>query len=230
MKATWLNKKNGNQCIILFFNGWGMDEVVVEHLAFDECDVLMLNEYRSLLLPLGLMDILQGYKNVHVVAWSFGVWVANWLMVYEPILVNTSLAINGTLNPVNEHFGIAPGIAQGTCEGLNPANWIKFNRRVFGRDTGQNLLSADEIQMKQDELRFLMRCFQTLGPMPNRFDRALISSDDRIMPAANQQRFWSDEATIVPADGPHALFDPFTSWSSLSSVCINTVANECTVD
>jgi len=38
MKHLWLNKKN-NENLIVFFNGWGMDEKIVSHLDYENYDV-----------------------------------------------------------------------------------------------------------------------------------------------------------------------------------------------
>ena len=47
MKYKWLNKKN-NKKVILFFNGWGMDDSVVKHLNPEDYDVIMYYDYNSL--------------------------------------------------------------------------------------------------------------------------------------------------------------------------------------
>ena len=35
MEYKWLSQKNNNK-LIIFFNGWGMDEFPVKHLASDD--------------------------------------------------------------------------------------------------------------------------------------------------------------------------------------------------
>ena len=47
MKYKWLNKHQNNN-IIVFFNGWGMDESVVHHLDFSDYDVVMFYDYNNL--------------------------------------------------------------------------------------------------------------------------------------------------------------------------------------
>ena len=47
MKYKWLNRGENNK-IILFFNGWGMDENVVKHLDCEDYDVLMFYDYNTL--------------------------------------------------------------------------------------------------------------------------------------------------------------------------------------
>ena len=39
MKLNWLNKKN-NKKLIIFFNGWGMDDSAIVHLSPEDYDVL----------------------------------------------------------------------------------------------------------------------------------------------------------------------------------------------
>ena len=53
MKYKWLVKKN-NKSLIIFFNGWGMDESVVRHLESGSYDVLMFYDYNTLELDFDL--------------------------------------------------------------------------------------------------------------------------------------------------------------------------------
>ena len=46
MQYKWLNKQE-NKNLIVFFNGWGMDEKVVQHLKFCDFDVLTFYDYRT---------------------------------------------------------------------------------------------------------------------------------------------------------------------------------------
>ena len=47
MEYKWLSQKNNNK-LIIFFNGWGMDEFPVKHLASDDYDIIMFYKYHSL--------------------------------------------------------------------------------------------------------------------------------------------------------------------------------------
>ena len=47
MKYKWLNRNN-NQKLIVFFNGWGIDENIVKHLDCEDYDVLMFYDYNTL--------------------------------------------------------------------------------------------------------------------------------------------------------------------------------------
>ena len=65
----------GAHKLILFFNGWAMTPVTVEHLSIPEgYDVLIFWDYRDdEAVELDFM----AYEEVRVVAWSMGVWAAD---------------------------------------------------------------------------------------------------------------------------------------------------------
>ena len=44
MKAQWLNYQN-NKNLIVFFNGWAMNNTSLNHLKTAYFDILMINDY-----------------------------------------------------------------------------------------------------------------------------------------------------------------------------------------
>ena len=42
MQYFWLNKTNKNRKLIVFINGWAMNETPVKHLAYEDFDILVL--------------------------------------------------------------------------------------------------------------------------------------------------------------------------------------------
>ena len=77
MKYEWLNRENNSE-IIVFFNGWGMDENIVSHLDFDGYDVLMFYDYNSLETDFDF-SLLNKYSKRYLTAWSMGVMIATLL-------------------------------------------------------------------------------------------------------------------------------------------------------
>ena len=62
--------------LILFFNGWGMDENAVKHLKIPENHELKILSY-----PYNIKDIdFEKYNEKYLVAWSFGVYYASKLV------------------------------------------------------------------------------------------------------------------------------------------------------
>ena len=110
MKYKWLNKNN-NQKLIVFFNGWGMDENVVKHLDTEDYDVLMFYDYNTLDSDFDF-SLINNYRQKNIIAWSMGVMVAACL---APLLdfsqgEETCTAINGTLKPIDAEYCIHPKI------------------------------------------------------------------------------------------------------------------------
>ena len=81
MKSLWLNKKNENNKLILFLNGWAMNETAVSNLQFKDYDVLMVNDYSSIepdfFSNLLNNEALKKYSQKYLVCWSMGVYAAN---------------------------------------------------------------------------------------------------------------------------------------------------------
>ena len=75
MRYKWLNHKD-NHKLIVFFNGWGMDECVVKHLECEDYNVLMFYDYNTLDVDFDF-SILNIYPEKNLIAWSMGVMVAS---------------------------------------------------------------------------------------------------------------------------------------------------------
>ncbi|NJM14585.1 MAG: DUF452 family protein [Bacteroidales bacterium] len=93
-----------------------MDENAVMHLKCNGLDVCMFHRYAS--VTSGGQKV-EGYKNIYVVAWSLGVWMAARWMQRNPINVAGCVAINGTLNPVSDAQGIPRAIFLATLTTWN---------------------------------------------------------------------------------------------------------------
>ena len=92
MKHKWLNKKN-NQKLILFFNGWGMDECVVKHLEPEDYDVLMFYNYNTLETDFDF-ESLNIYPEKNIIAWSMGVMVSAYLTTFLALPLGDGLVLN----------------------------------------------------------------------------------------------------------------------------------------
>ena len=75
MQHFWLNKKE-NKKLIIFFNGWGMNETPVSHLNYDDFDVLMISDYRDLNFDFNQFDF-SVYDEKYLICWSMGVYAAS---------------------------------------------------------------------------------------------------------------------------------------------------------
>ena len=200
MKYKWLNKEN-NERLIIFFNGWGMDESVVNHLEADDFDVIMFYDYNSLDIDL---SVIEGYKEKYLIAWSMGVMVASLFNIEY----KSKTAVNGTLDPIHNEFGIPERIYNLTIKGFSPLGCKRFIQNMFNKKV-EDFSVNREFKEQKSELSALK------GYKANKefkYDRVFISTEDKIIPTANQVKFWEINPNIT---GGHAPFSQFKSWSEL---------------
>ena len=204
MKHTFIHKQN-HPCLTLFFAGWGMDPHPFADYIPRHSDLLMCYDYRSLDFETSLLE---GYEEIRVAAWSMGVWAAAQVLEHMALPVKESIAVNGTMTPVDDNNGIPVAIFKGTLEGLNERNLQKFYRRMC--------LPADELtrflrkcpQRGVEELKEELRCigeYAAALPVPSfQWDKAVVGTKDLIFPTGNQVNAWKNTQTpCVEYDIPH---------------------------
>ena len=200
MKYKWLNKKN-NKKVILFFNGWGMDDSVVKHLNPEDYDVIMYYDYNSLDAD---FSPLENYFEKYLVAWSMGVMCAS---LFDLDYISRT-AVNGTLKPVDNKYGIPVKIYDLTLKGLNPEGAEKFVQNMF-----QGKSPLWKIDREFENIKNELDVLKTYSANPDfKYQRVIISSEDKIIPTKNQTAFWGIEPNIVSG---HCPFFMFKSWSEL---------------
>ena len=223
MKTTFLHQR-GHERLLIFFNGWGMDNALFQHWRADACDVLCAWDYREL-TPL---PAVAGYRDIRLVAWSLGVWAA--AVTPMPPLQHAT-AVNGTLQPIDQHSGIRADVFQGTID-----NWLddqareRFRQRVAGTAaasatppatvaaTAASPFPPGRLPLDQrDELLALQQNITSLPVPATIYDCALIGGRDRIFPPSAQRRFWLTTAVRILEwpDAPHYPFAAIQSWEEL---------------
>lgn len=220
MMKQWINQ-SGNAGLLVFFNGWGMDAKPFSRLDATGLDVLMVYDYSSLELPVDINALAGRYSSCRLTAWSLGVWAAASALSDRRKLFSSTLAVNGTLRPVDVEYGIAPEIFQGTIDSWNPVSRKKFYRRMCAVPEITAAFCALEPERDVDsQQRELIAIQQAVLSQPQPpasfFDRAVVGSEDRIFPAAAQQNFWS--SVNVPCRitaAPHYPFAGLRYWKEL---------------
>ena len=77
MKYKWLTQNYKNDNLIYFFNGWGMDESVLNILKKPlNTDILMFYDYQNLEINNDVFDECLKYKNKYLISWSMGVMIS----------------------------------------------------------------------------------------------------------------------------------------------------------
>ncbi|MDD7437770.1 MAG: DUF452 family protein [Bacteroidales bacterium] len=218
---TDLIHREGNDCLLIFFTGWGTTPEVAVHLQLPErCDYLTAYDYRTV-LPQEL-PTLDTYREVYVAGWSMGVWALDILAEHLPVPTK-AVAINGTPLPMHDRYGIPNDIFRGTLEGLDDANRERFNRRMCG---GKKLLavfnsfSARSTEELREELYGTYLRVKDLSDdtLPKlAWSEAIVATKDLIVPTVNQLAYWEQHHTpvrLLDGVGHYPLME-YQNWSEI---------------
>jgi pimeloyl-[acyl-carrier protein] methyl ester esterase len=216
VNGLFLNKKKFDK-LILFFNGWSLDENIVNHLTSDKYDVLMFYDYSDLEISQEILNKINSYDEISVVAWSFGVWACGNVINYFDNIKN-AIAINGTLIPIDNNLGISEKIFNLTLTHLSEENYVRFFKNMFAGTVDLSKISTRSIENKRQELEQIKNLSASKSCAQNTkfFNKVFISTNDKIIPAKNQLNFWGkSNAQIIKIDGGHYIFDIFKTWDEI---------------
>lgn len=209
----------GNHKLVLLFSGWAASPDAFKGIGKDkDTDLWICYDYREIMFD---QEALAGYREIHLVAWSLGVWVASVVLRGSRLPILEAIAINGTPCPVHDQWGIPEVIFQGTLDNLTEEGLHRFNRRMCGN---RKLLEAyEEIPSRpltevREELEHLFTAIQerpTDTSLFNGWTRAIISSGDRIFPTGNLHAYWQDRCPITEIEAPHYPFYVWKQWNEL---------------
>lgn len=171
--------------LIVFFNGWGMDEKILPDIE-EKHEILCINFPYS--VPL---EKLEGIEEIIFIGWSFGAYYANKFLKENPRFQNSlSIAINGTPDMIGKN-GIPKKILELTLKTLSEDSLRQFH---INMECNNNLFAGKDITFLRDELKYFI---ENSDSSENFFKGALISVRDRIVPAKNQENYFSDKNVII---------------------------------
>ncbi|BDD09591.1 hypothetical protein FUAX_20230 [Fulvitalea axinellae] len=221
MKTFWLHNNN-NDKIILFFAGWGQDPEPFLPLPSDSYDVLMAYDYAEGNPKIDLREIVTGYREAYLVGWSMGVWFAQEAVIGNEDLFDGKFAVNGTLNPLDDEFGIPPKIFQGTYLAFSEVTRKKFFQRMCYKSAGASLFfdhsPKRDLDSQKAELKFMLDVSKEDPQKRNIFSKAIIGENDLIFPSQNQKNYWEGKVETISMDQPHFPFYAWPSWDEFLRV------------
>ncbi len=217
MKHHWLYKQRKSK-LLVFCNGWGMDSEPVKHLASDRYDVLMLYDYSNLKTTIDLVELIDTYQATALISWSMGVWAGQQIFGGMRHLLSSSLALNGTLCPIDDTYGIPEKTVYATYDKFDEKQRLKFYFRMcHNRDLYKKFIKNQPkrsvASQKQELYSLLENAICTTREKPV-YNRALVAVHDLIIPTKNQLQFWP-EKIVKRVDGSHFLFYAYSSWDEL---------------
>lgn len=220
METSWLHK-NGHKKLIVFCNGWGMDDFPFCSLTSIEFDVYMLYDYRQLTDHHDIETLVEGYEQVHLVSWSMGVWAGQKLFAGKRYLFDRTLAINGTLCPIDDSFGIPEKVFNATLAGFNENSRLKFYKRMCRQKDNLNFFLSRQPQRsvkdQGEELTALKKMVDCSPASSSIYEEIIVAESDLIIPTANQLKYWQGRQ-VTMVSGFHFLFNLWPSWDQLLDV------------
>lgn len=219
MKWQWITHTHSPN-LILFFNGWGMDQRIVSHLHTDaEHDVLMVYDYRDLTVTVDACPDLTMYREIDVLAWSMGVWAYARIQDQLHVPVRKAIALNGTPCPIDDVWGISAAVYNATVRHFDEIGRKKFFRRMCGSREGMRWFEPHQPQRSLEDQRQELLAIQhfatrqTASTAP--FTCALIGRHDKIIPTQHQLNYWQGTVDYTIIDSPHCAFWRWNSWKEI---------------
>lgn len=218
MKTYWLNRQ-GSENIIVFFAGWSFDENPFKGIDCGGYDVLMVYDYNDLRVPDELKN-LSGYREKVLMAWSMGVFAAYLLRdLFSEF--DYKLAVNGTVTPVDNEFGIPVKMFELTLKHAAVGLGGKFYKNVFNTD--EDFQKYNQVPVKRSiedrvaELENLYGLIKTSQISYTKFyDAALVSEFDKIIPPKNQiASHNANSVSVVTLPCGHFPYYNFMDWGEV---------------
>ena len=163
----------------------------------------MFYDYNSLNTDFDF-DLLKNYEKRYLIAWSMGVMTATLF----DIVYDKAVAVNGTLKPIDNNFGIPERIYDLTIKGFNEKGRERFMKTMFVTDSSIPNVERDLENQKSE----LIALKQYSANMDFKYNKIVISSDDKIIPSKNQCAFWETEPNLKSG---HCPFLMFSNWEEL---------------
>ncbi|MDR2651702.1 MAG: DUF452 family protein [Prevotellaceae bacterium] len=201
MRVFW-HKKEGNKQLLLLFNGWGFDWKIFKDMDIPCHDIVSVYDYTD--MEPEQLKFTKLYPEVKVVAWSYGVFVADFCSEYI-FNVKKAIAINGSTTPIDDNKGIPVKIFLATMQSFNEKSREKFYLRITGGLLAYKQLADKlpdrEVENQLSELKYLYELSLKNRENGLKWDVAIISTHDKIFPFVNMKNAWGDKAVIV--EGEH---------------------------
>ena len=218
MNAHWLFNNQSRE-LILFCNGWGMDHHPLAVLESGGYDVLVLSDYSSFDLSFDVQTLKSDYRSIHLVCWSFGVWAGQQLFGDCKELFTHCIALNGTLRPIDDRYGIPYQFFNATLEHFSESVCDRFYRRMCRPGSVLEIFLQNRPQRSvKDQKTELARLAELVASYPEKdsiFETVIISSRDMIIPTAHQVSFWKGRCPAIEIEGCHYPFAGWQDWSKI---------------
>lgn len=211
MKSKLIKKPSDD--LIIFLSGWGCDDNQFKNMH-SEKNVLLCWDYSDISFDFDASS----YKNVHLLAYSAGVFAAGLIKDKLPRL-KQKIAVNGNPLMFDDYYGIPKDVIK-VFKGLNLSNYMAFRR---------DYLVASEAELedfnKNSSMRTFESCFEELDNLQKlaasnypvmEFDKAIIAEKDKIFSPDRQKEYFRGKYKTLN-DCAHNVFYRFKNFDEILS-------------
>lgn len=212
-------RNNNSKNLTIFFCGWGMDENPFSILK-SSCDVLFVYDYENPNFP---EFNFSKYEKINLLAFSYGVYASSIAKLPSDLNIEKKVAINGTLIPVNDTYGV-PLRQFELTEKMDSQTVVKFRERLFGGEKAKEHFELFEQNLTQrsaksctDELVGMKKYVPLFSALDKDFDKVYVAKYDRCVPTRNQINFWQNlkNKTIIELECGHF---PFYNYDNIEEL------------
>ncbi|MCM1163677.1 MAG: DUF452 family protein [Muribaculaceae bacterium] len=193
MYLEFVDRKASDR-LVLIFAGWATGPRLFSDVSIAGYDTAVAYDYTDLEAP--WISQLGRYKEIAVVAWSYGVPSASQFMLsHKNLPITARIAVNSTLYPADEERGIPPTIFNATAQRLSEATLRKFMMRMCGG--GARYAHVESKLTPGRDIDALRRELTAIGerqPSELVWDHAIVADSDLIIPTSAQLRAWEGNA------------------------------------
>lgn len=220
MRSKWLIRKNHEQ-LLVFFTGWGMDEMPFKVIGSREFDVFICFGYNETDTPFDMSILDDQYRSITLLCWSMGVVYGNRCFAGNKEVFKNRIALNGTLTPIDNLTGIPEDIFNATLQKLDKKSLQKFYFRMCKDKRVYTTFLENKPQRQlddiKDELQTMYTIERTQVEDQGIYNKIIITDKDYVFPTENQKKAWKN-IPVVSMQGAHFPFYNFTTWEDLIRV------------
>ena len=215
MKQLFI-KKNNTKRLNLVFLGYGQDGRIFESLKnCSSDDIALVYDYENDVFDASLYS---SYNSIHLITWSMGVMIAPKVLSKFDLLgkVESSSAINGTLEGIDDEFGIPLKMWNATIDSLSESSVLKFYRRMCSDaalyEEYLKFRPERDIDSLRAELIFIREFSERPQPEGFNYNIAFVGLKDKIISPVNQiNSYKKTDTAFFEVDCAHYSFELFVN-------------------
>ena len=205
--------------VLLYFSGWGAPPSLIDRMELPaEWTLVSVSDYGGDTVQ---WPDLSHYSRLYLVAWSMGVWAAEYYRDCYPT-PERAVAVCGTPALISDRYGIKETDYRQMASTLDEEIYRHFVRQMcLSREAMSDFLALPGHRSTPDYWEELRRVEKLGGSITNcrvPWTKALIGGRDLVIPLTGQRLFWAERGVAVTTlpSAPHLVFgNHVKSWKSL---------------